>query len=405
MTNLNPPTGGATTWFLLGRDPILSASEIISLLKREGVVYKNPILKSPFLFLDADLQPNTINRLGGTIKIAEELGTDLSEDTLLGAIKTKLSNETKKIIFGISFYGEDHTEEVEHWGKELKKILKADGHAVRYVFNRESILSSVTVEKNSLTDKGYEFLILKNSKGYQLARTTAVQPFENFSARDYGRPSRDSESGMLPPKLAMMMINLSETPTDQTLLDPFCGSGTIISEALLLGYSKVRGTDSAEKAIADSNENISWLIKNKLISESKDWKIELTPAQKLSKKFDDSSIGGIVAEPYLGKPKNGRETAAELAKEAGELAALYVEAFGQFKKILRPGGRVVFIIPRFVQRNGAPITISEKILPKLLQLGFAVDPAAPEFSKSPFILYQRPSQFVAREIWRFKTSS
>lgn len=388
------------TWFLLGRDPLLSAGEIISLLHRERIIYENPILQSPFLFIPAKLEAKIINQLGGTIKIAEELGQNLREADMLGAIRTKLSTTPNKIIFGISFYGEDHTEEVERWGKELKKTLKADGRAVRYVFNRESTLSSVTVEKNSLIDKGHEFLILKTTGGYRLARTIAVQPFENFSARDYGRPSRDGASGMLPPKLAMMMINLTETPLDQTLLDPFCGSGTIISEALLLGYTKIHGTDSSEKAVADSKENISWLIKNNEAIKNSDWKIELVPVQKLSEKFSPSSISGIAAEPFLGSPKNGRETSAELTKEAGELANLYLEAFKQFKKILRPGGHVVFIIPRFITKAG-PILISDKILPELRKIGFAVDPILPQFSRSPFLLYLRPGQFVAREIWKF----
>lgn len=390
-----------TTWFLLGRDPLLSASEIISLLRREKVSYENPILKSPFFFISADIKRDTINRLGGTIKIAEEIGVNLSEKDLLYTIQSKLSISAGKIIFGISFYGEDHTEEVERWGKELKKILKAEGHPVRYVFNRESVLSSVTVEKNSLIDKGYEFLILKTEGGFRLARTVAVQPFENFSSRDYGRPSRDSESGMLPPKLAMMMINFSETPLDQVLLDPFCGSGTIISEALLLGYSKIRGTDSSEKAIEDSRKNISWLLENNKTLGNADWKIELIPAQQLGEKFDPSSIGGIAAEPYLGKPKHGREPTAELTKEAAELANLYLEAFKQFKKIVRPGGRIVFIIPRFIQNNGMPITISDKIIPKLKEIGFTSENLLPEFNKASFLLYQRPGQFVGREIWRF----
>lgn len=401
MTNSKLPT----TWFLLGRDPLLSASEITSLLRREGITYHNPILKPPFFLISADIKADTINRLGGTIKIAKELGNDLSEKDLLDAMQKKLSASDGKIIFGISFYGEDHTAEVERWGKELKKNLKAGGQPVRYVFNRESTLSSVTVEKNSLIEKGHEFLVLKTSSGYQLARTIAVQPFENFSSRDYGRPSRDSMSGMLPPKLAMMLINLSETPLDQTLLDPFCGSGTIVSEALLLGYSKVSGTDASEKAVADSQKNIAWLIEHNDAYKNTAWKIELVPAQKLEEKFAAESVSGIATEPYLGKPKNGRETLTELTKEAAELAALYLSAFAQFKKILRPGGRVVFIIPRFVQRSGQPMTISDKILPELKKIGFTSDTLLPEFNKSPFLLYQRPDQYVAREIWRFTSRS
>ncbi len=399
-------------WFLLGREPTLSTAEIISLLRRERIVYDNLILQQPFLTISADIKTNIINQLGGTIKIATELGSNLSEQTLLSTIQEKLSSTPAKIIFGISLYGEAKVENVERWGKELKKNLKAEGHSVRYVFKGEPTLSSVTVEKNSLISKGHEFLILKTSTGYRLARTTAVQPFENFSNRDYGRPGRDAGSGMLPPKLAMMLINLSEIRPDQTLLDPFCGSGTIISEAILLGYQKLLGTDASDKAIADSRKNIAWLVEQNPTHKDADWKVELVSVQKLGEKFSSGSIDGIATEPYLGKPKHGRESLAELESEAKELAKLYLDAFLEFKKILRPGGRVVFIIPRFVIRAGplrrsfseasAPITISDKILPQLQKLGFAVDQLLPKLNKSQFLLYQRPDQLVAREIWRFR---
>ena len=407
-------------WFLLGRDPLLSAGEIVSCLRRMRIPYEKPTLQSSFFFVSADLPPEIINRLGGTIKIAEEIGVNLSEDDLLAAIRVKLSAETKKIIFGISFYGDDHTQDVERWGKELKKNLKAEGRQVRYVFNRESTLSSVTVEKNSLIDKGFEFIVRQPAKksegGYSLARTVAVQPFESFSARDYGRPSRDSESGMLPPKLAMMLINLSETPLDAALLDPFCGSGTIVSEALLLGYTQIFGTDISERAIADSRQNIAWLMKKEgrsdfpsATAEGVGGGLSCLPVEKLSAKFAEGSISGIATEPYMGKPKTGQETPEELAREAGELAKLYLEALTQFKKILRPGGpaspaggRVVFVIPRFTRRSGLPVIISDKIVPQLEKMGFTIDPILPEFSRSPFALYQRPGQFVAREIWRFR---
>ncbi len=398
MSAANP----AVVWFLLGREPTLSAAEIISFLRREQISYDNLLLQQPFLSVSANIKAEIINQLGGTIKIAEELGTNLSEQALLTAIQSKLSSAPGKIIFGISLYGENKTDNVERWGKELKKILKAKGRSVRYVFKGEPTLSSVTVEKNSLISKGHEFLVLKTSAGYRLARTNAVQPFENFSSRDYGRPGRDAGSGMLPPKLAMMLINLAEINPEQTLLDPFCGSGTIISEAILLGYKKLFGTDNSDKAVADSQKNIAWLVEQDLSRKDADWKVELLPVQKLGEKFAPKSIFGIATEPYLGRPKQERETVNALEKEAGELAKLYLDAFLEFKKILRPGGRVVFVIPRFTIRSGAPITISDKILPQLQKLGFAVDQMLPEFNKSPFLLYQRPDQLVAREIWRFK---
>lgn len=402
----------SATWFLLGREPLLSAAEILSLLRRERIIFEKIKLEGQFLRLSGNIPAAIIKQLGGTIKIAEELAENLSEVELMNKIQTKLSSATGKIIFGISVYGENQPEKIERWGKELKKNLKAEGRSVRYIFKGESTLSSVTVEKNSLDEKGFEFLIQKTMSGYNLAKTLAVQPFESFSSRDYGRPGRDSESGMLPPKLAMMMINLTEAKLDDKILDPFCGSGTIVSEALLLGYHDVVGTDLSEKAIADSRQNLAWLSENFGVINTSYFFVEQVAVENLSQKFAPESITAIATEPYLGKPKRGNEAVDQLKNEAHELANLYTTAFSEFKKILRPGGRVVFIIPRFIMRSAAPITISDKILPGIQKLGFMVDPLLPEFSaqggsasggnKLPYLLYQRPGQFVAREVWRFK---
>ena len=43
-----------------------------------------------------------------------------------------------------------------------------------------------------------------------------MQDFEQWGARDYGRPSRDAVRGMLPPKLARMMVNLEPWRTVNT---------------------------------------------------------------------------------------------------------------------------------------------------------------------------------------------
>ena len=88
--------------------------------------------------------------------------------------------------------------------------------------------------------------------------TKAIQPIESLGERDFGRPYRDAKSGMLPPKLAMMMINLAGQSLGATILDPFCGSGTILMEAATIGYTNLMGSDISPKAIDDTRQNFAW---------------------------------------------------------------------------------------------------------------------------------------------------
>lgn len=92
-----------------------------------------------------------------------------------------------------------------------------------------------------------------------VAVTLAVQDFEEYRFLDFGRPQRDMVSGSMPPKLAKIMLNLSGVKIDQAILDPFCGSGTMIQQALLLGFTNIVGSDASPKAVEDTKKNLNWL--------------------------------------------------------------------------------------------------------------------------------------------------
>lgn len=386
-------------WFILGRETQISAAEIVAVLNTKKYEIINSILKTESPISNPK---HLIKKLGGTIKIAKEMAGQTKEQDIENLIIQELKTVSGKINFGISLYTNERNDFADmklaqEFGKKIKKSLKAEGLSVRYVENREPILSSVTVEKNNLTGRGREFIIQNNGLFFSLAKTEAVQPFEEFSARDFGRPGRDDLSGMLPPKLAMMMINLAQTPTTSVLLDPFCGSGTILSEALLLGYTNLIGTDISEKATSDTRENMAWIADQFGISNNNmNIKIQTESVENINSIVASNSIDAIVAEPYMGRPLKGNEKREDLVKQAGELKNLYLQAFSKFSKILKPKGRIVFLIPRFKYQNDWIQIDCQK---EIQQLGFKL---INFFEDRPSLLYARPNQRVAREIWGFE---
>jgi tRNA G10 N-methylase Trm11 len=394
---LPPVLPDTNLWFILGREKELSAAEIVAVLHLKPEDFR--ITKNePLLFCKPPIKPEAatlIKKLGGTIKIAEEIGVSLDRSELIKTIQNVLKDKSGKITFGLSVYGNLDTTELTRLGKEIKNNLKNNGLSVRFVPNREKTLSSATVDHNHLVGKGVEFIIYESSpQEFSLAKTLALQPYAEFSKRDFDRPGRDDKSGMLPPKLAMIMINLSESPKNDYLLDPFCGSGTIITEAMILGYQNLIGSDISTKAIDDTQTNIEW-TKNNLNISCPEISLYNLDVKNLGEKIAHASIDRIVTEPFLGKPLNGQESYEELTKQSKMLKLLYLEAFRVFKKILRPDGVVVFVFPHY-QKEDSIITTNQPR--EIEELGFTLLP----FNNKEHLVYERPGQKVGREIWRFK---
>jgi len=352
--------------FILGNNPELSLAEIravrpdLKLLKnrRSYAVFSGEIIDCQKL----------LNRLGGTIKIGEKLGERIAEAAITEAIKnhqgepasTRSSRLARaeadiergegRVNFGFSCYNLAFD---RRSALAIKKKLKADGINSRLVESREKALSSVIVIK----EKVWDFLI--TSDGWGL--TKAVQDFKDYGQRDRGRPKADARSGMLPTKLAKIMINLSgldaAKQSQAVLLDPFCGSGTILTEALALGFTNLMGCDLAQKAVDDTRENLEWQNKFSILNFqsldfardklSNNFQLFNLDVRKLSSKIAAGSVGAIITEPYLGKPLRGGESKMEIKKIASQLADLYLASFREFKKILKTDGKVVIVFPQW----------------------------------------------------------
>ncbi len=358
------------TFFVLGAHPELSAAEIRAVLHVSGTRVGGVLLVDQ---VDASL-PNLQNRLAGTIKIGSVIGSlkSWNKDEAADLIRSMIPMNGGKVHFGISVYGERLTRNAEPLGLEIKKKLKEDGVSSRLVTSKEATLSSVVVEKNHLLTSGGEFVILEGKGEILIGQTETIQDFESWSKRDFGRPSRDAKSGMLPPKLARLMINLSGVePANAFLLDPFCGSGTILMEAGLMGFHEVVGGDISEKAIKDSGKNLRWIFGE---GHKSDLRVSSAADLKL-----DGHVDVVVTEPYLGPPQRGGETKAQLENVGTDLEMLYLKTFKNIHSLMKPKAKLVVAFPTF---HG--VNVMTKPLP-----GFHLEER---------FVYERAGQRVQREI-------
>lgn len=384
-------------FFCLGTNPTLSIAEITSVLKESGSwqIANEQIFILENEAIDAG---RLIARLGGTIKIGV-IEKEVNRHQILKTLQKLINLEQiqDKFKFGISHYGRGKLN-THPFGMEIKKYLKENSKSARWVISKEPTLSSVVVEQNKLTGKGMEFVLIShptNPERFFVGRTLAVQPFKELSFRDFGRPARDDYSGMLPPKLSQIMINLAGADFENTILDPFCGSGTVIMEAMLMGYKNIFGSDVSEKAVNDTIKNTEW-VKEKYQIQDTEYHIQKISATELSKIHKAGSIGAIITEPYLG-PQRGNVNVVQVAKE---LEKLYSDSILEFSKILEPGGRVTMIWPILSSFNQQTF-----LDPKLH--GLKIRNTIPEqirnnknirLTKRSTIIYGREGQKVWREI-------
>jgi tRNA G10 N-methylase Trm11 len=392
-------------FFILGKNPTLSTAEIQSLININFINQGAKIseLSNDFLLLETKekLDPLILQeRLGGIIKI----GIIIDQANKFNSeIAIKILKNYRRPHFGFSFYTpanqkENHFSQIEKWAMEIKNQLKEENISSRWVTSREKILSSVIVIKNKLLTNGAEFVFLMGKEKSYFGQTLSCQQFEEYGRRDFGRPARIIEEGMLPPKIAKIMINLAELSVEKTLLDPFCGSGTVLQEAVVMNYKKIIGTDLSEEAIESTKKNLAWLkIEAKINVFQHD-------VRNLSEQIPLTSVDAIVTEPYLGPIKNKHLDPKQTIKE---LSPLYLKAFDEFKKILKPTGKVVIIFPVFkanYQLNFLPI------LDEIKKSGWQTINPIPQNLKNNNILnitarnsiiYSRPNQQVLREIFVF----
>ncbi len=290
--------------FQFGRFPALSTAELRERVNDFGTIKE--VCPGFYRTSGADIKTpqNFLDSLGGSIRMAEEINSAAEKKQefgqLSGDIAQYLSQKFSdgKIQFGLSLFPEKKSE-LKKIALDTKKELKKMGRSVRCINRNFQNLDSGTLHREKIFRKknGAEILILRTKNGPLLAQTLAAQNVQKFSERDYHKPERDMMVGMLPPKIALMLVNLSciHKKLPRAIWDPFCGTGTVNIEAKRLGIETV-GSDISPKMIDAAQKNYEHFFGNR-----GDFFVH-DAAKKLSTLGNNShqSPEVIVSEGYLG---------------------------------------------------------------------------------------------------------
>lgn len=366
---------------VLGRQPLISVAELEAL-------YGEVILHGRGLAEFTSEEPVTIARLGGTLKLARplsELGAEKPLDYLLGLADGK-------ITLGVSDYSAGGSaRKASAEALKLKKILSRQGRSVRVLPNKDATLSTAAVLHNGLGRKPRAVELLRTNNGWWVG--CGVQDIDAYARRDQARPARDAKVGMLPPKLAQILINLcGPLPAGARVLDPFCGTGVVLQEAALMGYAPY-GTDLDERMIKYSRENLEWLAAKTKSSSSE------TPASAFA--VGDATnytwqppIDAVACETYLGPALKNVPSEAELRTIKQELIPLLYTFLQNLSSQTEAGTPVTLAIPAWRRPDGSYSRLN--ILDEIENLGYNV--MKYKNLRQEDLLYHREGQNVAREI-------
>lgn len=386
---------------LLGNNVSLSIAELSATLSDFDYGHLFPQESLLTFQTKKELDQAFLNTLGGTILIARQITEEVvTLKDIPALLAAELVKAKGKMSFAIRSTGVPRSD-IRDLYRQCKDGLKQRGISSRYIGNEHDPAKPVQLHDEGLMDekKGCEIVILRDKNILWIGKTVAAQNIKAYTFRDMEKPVRDTTVGLLPPKLAQMLLNYGLSLTEKKkpiVFDPFCGTGVIPIECLVRGIP-VLASDLSLKAVNGTDKNLEWVRKKYEVKKkevpSTVWKQDAVKPFDLKEKPDI-----IVTEGTLGPNLKSRATvkdAESYCRAAEELIANFLKNVSE----TLPGVPVVMILPVwYAQKKMIHI---EKLWDRLPALKFK--PVLPPHTEPAIeghfsLLYRRSDQFVGREI-------
>ncbi|MDG6899577.1 MAG: hypothetical protein JRM88_03335, partial [Nitrososphaerota archaeon] len=155
-------------------------------------------------------------------------------------------------------------------------------------------------------------------------------------------------------RLARTLLNLSGLKPGQTVLDPFCGSGTVLVEALKQSL-RCLGLDSRASRVLEARENLRWAIGGVT---DMGFDVRKGDARELPRILRGTKVDAIVTEPLLLPSLTARPKTSTAEALIREPAGVYNDALASMADSIQPYGRIVVVVPVIETMDGDEVTLT-----------------------------------------------
>ncbi len=391
---------------ILGRQPALGLAELES---RFGAQAVQPLGRD-MAILQTDEAPAVFNQLGSVVKVGKIVDQSSANDwmKLSRYLVNTLPGDWRdangsKLTIGISVYGLPvKVQHINATALSLKKALRSQDEvgSVRVVPNKQTDLNAAQVLHNKLaTSTGLELLLVRDNTKVLIAQTKWVQDIETYSQRDQERPMRDSKVGMLPPKLAQIIINLAIASTKpdhgSVILDPFCGTGVLLQEASLMGFD-IAGSDLEPRMVEYTDKNLLWLADQSFsttTSHSSDGRYYKLDQGDATSMVWQPMPNSIACETYLGRPFAHEPDPQILRTVMNDTNQIHKKFLQNVARQTQAGFRMCIAVPAWHTKSGIKHLA---VLDHLEELGY--NRVSFVHAHTRDLVYHRENQVVGREL-------
>ena len=353
------------TFFILGRNPELSRREILEFLKARERTHKEILFEENLMIIETNEGERfDIQEFGGVMHLgeiklegnSEELKKYLKENEVIPSDK-----------FSYAIHGDLDTQILkEKFKQEKKKASQKHGRKLLHF-----------QDGSKMQNPKADFHIFLHEHENTIYHGLATQSYDSkgVESRDMQKPVR-REALAISPRLSKILINLSGAKPRDRMLDPFCGIGGILQEALIKKIN-VHGIDKDKEAAAGAKTNLRWL--------SQEYKIQAKYVidNDDSRRAPDLQFAAIATETPLGKLLTKKPSDNQARQMITNFEAYMVPILKRLKKVKKPSAKIAITFPAI--RN---IHVDAQKIAERAGLRMYISP----------ILESRKDQFISRDI-------